>query len=166
MPKVPAFIQAAGFAGRKDKRAIRVLVYITPITHVLAAQVSPEIAALLFHPDGSGKMQPSLVMPTAGFDIGNIPLQRMELHPSADPKLDNLGVLLDRVEISNISARKIFPDDPNFTLSFHVSLPLDKLSVEMAHRYYDEKVFLTFEAMQLSMFGKAKCEYCEDPPVA
>lgn len=164
--KVCAFIQAAGFAGRKDKKVMRFLIYITPVTHVVATQISPDIAKALFSADGSGKMQPALVIPDCSFDIGNIPLQQMYLHPSDKPEMDHLGAMLSSVQISDLSARKLFPEDPNFSLLFRAEVPVDKLVVELAHKYYDEKVHLTFEAMQQDLFAKGKCGFCGDPPVA
>jgi len=164
--KVCAFIQSAGFAGRKDKKVMRFLIYITPVTHVVATQISPDIAKALFSPDGSGKMQPALVIPDCSFDIGNIPLQQMYLHPSDKPEMDHLGAMLSSVQLSDLSARKLFPEDPNFSLLFRAEVPVDKLVVELAHKYYDEKVHLTFAAMQQQLFENTKCKLCGDPPVA
>lgn len=167
-PKVEVFMNNASLSGKKDKKVVRFIFYITPITHYLMAQISPDVAGTLFHDDGHGDMKPALGLPDASLDVGNIALQRMSLHPSDDDKMDKYGAMLDRVELSDLGFRKIYPDDPNFSLIFRAEAPLDKLAVELMQKYYQEKLFITFEAMQGTMFPSAEteCEFCEDPPVA
>lgn len=164
-PKFSVFMQKASIEGRKEGKVIRFLFYITPITHVLATQLSPEVAKLLFVPDGSGKMNPNSVLEDPDFNVGTIPLQRMYLHPSDDPAMDHLGAMLDRAELSHFGATKLFPDDPNYTLMFRVEVPKDELSVTLMSKYYDEKVYLTFEPMQKEL-PSGMCTWCDDPGVA
>lgn len=167
-PKVECFLNNVSLTGKGDKKVVRFNFYITPITHYLTAQISPEVAAVLFHDDGSGDMKPALIMPTASLDIGKISLQKMALHPSDDPKMEKHGAMLDRVQLSHLNVSKLFPDDPNFSLIFRAEAPLDKLAIELGQKYFQEKLFITFTSMQGEMFPKAlnKCEYCDDPPVA
>src|SRR5678810_1107293 len=93
-PKVQAYVQKASLEGKEEKKFVRFTFYVTPITHVLASEVSLKIASLLFQPDAAGMYHPTLEMSDAHFDIGNIPLQTMELHPVDDPMMDAHGVML------------------------------------------------------------------------
>lgn len=166
-PKFSVFMQKASIEGRKEEKVIRFVFYVTPITHVLATQLSPDVAKLLFVPDGHGAMNPNPVLENPDFNVGSIPLQRMYLHPSDDEKMDGHGVLLDRAKLSHFSAKRLFADDPNYTLEFRVEVPKDELSVNMMSKFYDEKLFLTFEAMQNELpLSKGKCGHCDDPAVA
>lgn len=166
-PKVPVFMQKASVEGRKENKMIRYTFYITPIKHALAAELNPVIAASLFTFDAAGEPHPILELDLPHFNIGKIPLQLMELHPSDDPAMDKYGTMLERVQISHICARKIFPDDPNFTLEFRAEVPMDNLAIQMLEKYYDQKLFLTFEDMQLSLpdGGYITCSECDDPAV-
>lgn len=166
-PKVPVFLQKVGFAGSDEKKTLRMVFYVTPITPKLAEEVSSDVRSQLFHKDKSDKWKPTLVMPSAAFNIGTIPLQIMELYPTADDKLDHLGAMLEGVQISNITAIKLFADDPNFTLVFICEVGLSKLSVELAHKYFKTKLNLTFEEMQKPLFvaGESKCEHCSETAI-
>lgn len=166
-PKVPVFMQKASVEGRKENKIVRFTFYITPIKHALAAELSPVIADRLFTFDQAGAPHPIQEMDGPHFDIGKIPLQVMELHPSDDPQMEKHGTMLERVQISNLSARKLFPDDPNFTLEFRAEVPMDNLAIQMLEKYYDQKLFLTFEDMQLSLPSgdAALCEDCGDPAI-
>lgn len=169
-PKFPVFMQKASIEGRKEDKVIRFVFYVTPVSHVLATQLSPDVAKLLFVPDGAGMMNPNPVLENPDFNVGTIPLQRMYLHPSDDEKMDGHGVLLDRAKLSHFCAKRLFADDPNYTLEFRVEVPKDELSVDMMAKYYDEKCFLTFEAMQLELPEGTSlalaCTWCDDPAVA
>jgi hypothetical protein len=81
--------------------------------------------------------------------------------------MDKYGVMLERVSISHLCAKKIFPDDPNFTLQFRAEVPMDNLAIQMLEKFYDEKLFLTFEDMQLTLPNgdTIKCEECDDPAI-
>lgn len=164
-PKVEVFMQNAGLAGEKDDKRVRYTFYITPLRHALAAEISPDLAKQLFHPDASGDMKPVTVMPNCSFNLGTIPLQRMELHPSDDAQMDSLGVLLDRAQISNLAARTLFPDVPDHTLEFRVEVPKNQLSVEMMSKYFKEKLYLSFSPLQKDL-PKGICTWCEDNAVA
>lgn len=167
-PKVKAFIQGASLQGNADEQFVQFMIYITPITHVLACQVSPVIGDRLFKFDAAKKPHPISEMDGPKFDIGTIDLQLMTLHPSADPKMDKHGVLLKAVQISKISARKLYPDNPNFSLIFSAELPKDDLSFSMMGRYFKREVYLSFETMQkeLPLASVPNCEYCDNPSVA
>lgn len=166
-PLVPVFMQKASVEGRKENKLVRFVFYITPIKHALAAELSPVIAASLFTFDAAGAPHPITELDMPHFNIGKIPLQLMAMHPSDDPAMDKFGTMLERVQVSHIMARKIFPDDPNFTLEFRAEVPMDRLAIEMLEKYYDEKLFLTFEDMQLTLPNgdTIKCEECDDPAV-
>ncbi len=170
-PKIQAYVQKASLEGKDEKKFVRFTFYITPITHDLAAEVSPAIASLLFKKDKAGAFHPVLEMDSAQFEIGSIPLQTMEMHPVDDPMMDAHGVLLQAIQISSISARKVFPDDPNFTLIFNAELPKNELAVKMMDKYFREKVHLTFAVMQGELFPNddvhdtiknPKCQHCGD----
>lgn len=168
-PKVPVFMQKASVEGRKNAKMVRFTFYITPIKHALAAEISPVIAELLFTFDAAGAPHPITEMDGPHFNIGKIELQKMYLHPSDDPAMDGHGTLLNRVQISHITARKLFlPDNADFTLEFRAELPMDHLAIEMLEKYYDQKLFLTFETMQMELptGNEPKCEYCDNPAVA
>ena len=169
-PKIEAYLQAAGLAGKGDKTVVRFLLYITPLTHVLAAQLEPEVAALLFKQDGAGKPHPILISNDLPLDVGTIPLQLMEMHPSPDPKMETHGVLIEAVQLSHFRAKKLYPGNDDFSLIFQAEMEKNKLSVDMMNKYYDQKVYLTFEEMQGELFTDPtktpKCEQCNDPSVA
>jgi hypothetical protein len=166
--KVAAFIQKASLEGKEDDQMVRFLIYITPIPHVLACEVSLAMADRLFKPDASGTPQPISEIESVNFDIGTVDLQTMMMYPVDDPKMEDHGVMLKAVQISSISARKLFPGDPKFSLIFQAELPKDDLSFSMMGKYFKRKVFLTFETMQreLPTGEEPICEYCEDPAVA
>ncbi len=167
-PKVAVFMQNASVEGRKENKVVRFVFYITPIKHALAAEISPVIADLLFQFDSGGAPHPIEEMDGPHFNIGKIPLQNMYLHPSDDPAMDKHGVLLQRVTLSHISARKKFlPDNKDFTLEFRAEVPCDHLAFEIMEKYYDQKLYLTFEAMQLSLDTNQipQCEECDNPAV-
>ena len=167
-PKIKAFVQGASLQGDADEQLIQFLIYITPIKHALAAEVSPIIADRLFKFDASGKPHPVTEMDKPTFNLGQIDLQKMVMHPSADEKMDRHGVTLERVQISKIHARKLFPDNPDFSLIFCAEVPKDQLSFDMMGKYFKREVFLSFEAMQLELkLDQAqKCDYCKDAAVA
>lgn len=171
-PKIKAFIQGASLEGDADEQLVKFLIHITPIKHALAAQMSPIIADRLFKFDQANKPHPVSEMDRPSFNIGTIDLQTMELHPSDDPKMDKHGVLLQAVQISKISARKLFPDNPNFSLIFSAELPKDDLSFSMMGKYFKREVYLTFEAMQMPLPlngtapADAVCGFCKNKPVA
>lgn len=167
-PKVAVFMQKASVEGRKENKVIRYTFYITPIKHALAAEISPKIADLLFTFDAGGAPHPITEMDGPHFNIGKIHLQNMFLHPSDDPKMDKHGAMLTRAQISHLAARKLFlPDNPDFTLEFRVEVPFDEMAFDMVRRYYDEKLFVTFEPMQLNLLDEQTptCEECENPAV-
>lgn len=167
-PKIAAFVQQASLEGKEDEQLVKFVFYITPISHTLACEVSPAIADRIFKSDASGTPQPITEIQLVNFDIGTVDLQEMEMYPVEDPAMENHGVLLKAVQISKISARKLFPDDPKFSLIFSAELPKDDLSVAMMSKYFKRKVFLTFETMQkeLPLGETPKCEECPDPAVA
>ncbi len=164
-PKVEVFMQNAELAGDADDMSVRLTFYITPIRHLLAAEISPDMAKQLFHPDASGDMKPVLVMPNCKFDIGTIPLQQMELYPSDLAEMDDKGVILKPAQISNLAARKLFPDDPNYTLEFRVEVPKDQLSVEMMSKYFKKKLYISFDQLQKEL-PKGDCSWCDDNAIA
>jgi ribosomal protein L37AE/L43A len=167
-PNVPAFMQKASIEGRKDKKVIRFTFYITPIKHALAAEISPAMADRLFKFDPSQTPHPVTEMDSPHFNLGKIDLQFMILNGSDDPKMSQHGTMLQSAQISHISARKLFlPDNPDFSLIFRVEVPFDDIGFDMVRKFYDEKLFLTFEPMQL-MLGEnqiPQCEECENPAV-
>lgn len=174
-PKVSAYVQKASLEGKEDKKFVRFTIYVTPILHALACEVSPAIADRLFKFDAAGEPHPVLEMQSTAFEIGEIPLQTMELHPVDDPAMDAHGVLLQAVQISAIHARKVFPEDPNFTLIFNAEVPKNELAVKMMDRYFREKVFLTFATMQQELFPdqdvtdavtNPECVECGDRAIA
>lgn len=174
-PKIAAFVQKASMEGKDEKKFVRFTIYITPILHALACEVSPAIADRLFKFDAAGEPHPVLEMQSTSFEIGAIPLQTMLMHPVDDPAMDDHGVMLQAVEISAIHARKVFPEDPNFTLIFNAEVPKNSLAVQMIDRYFREKVFLTFATMQQELFPDADvqdtvmnplCVECEDRAIA
>lgn len=167
-PKIKAFIQGASLQGDADEQMVEFLIYITPIKHALACEVSPIIADRLFKFDQANKPHPVSEMDRPTFNIGQIDLQTMELHPSDDPKMDKHGVLLQAVQISKISARKLYPDNPNFSLIFAAELPKDDLSFSMMGKYFKREVYLTFEAMQipLDLNKEPNCGFCKNQAVA
>ncbi len=167
-PKIAAYIQKASLEGKEDKQMVRFQIYITPILHALACEVSPAIADRLFKSDASGTPQPISEIDSVEFDIGTVNLQTMAMYPSDDPAMDEHGVLLMAVQISHICAEKLFPDDPKFSLIFRAELPKDDLSFAMMGKYFKRKVFLTFETMQLQLptSDAPKCEHCDNPAVA
>src|SRR4051812_12708294 len=112
--KIPAYVQRASFEGKDEKKSFRFEFYINDLTFDLAAEVSTAIANVLFHRDPAGGMHPSLEIQQAAFEIGAVPLQTMQLFPVDDPAMDLHGVMLTGVQVSCISARKVFPEDPNF----------------------------------------------------
>lgn len=152
--KVQAFVQRASLEGKDDSKFVRFTFYITPIPYFLAMEISPAIAGQLFRPDKSGSQHPVLEVQSANFELGEIPLQTMKLYPATDAELESHGTLLAAVQIRAISARKVFPDDPNFTLIFNAELPKDDLSFSMMGKYFREKVFVTFSEMQKDLFPK------------
>lgn len=170
--KVQAFVQRASLEGKDDSKFVRFTFYVTPITYELAKEVSAIIAANLFRLDAVGAPHPVLEVSTVSFEIGEIPLQTMKLYPATDVELESHGTLLTAVQIRAISARKVFPDDPNFTLIFNAELPKDDLSFAMMGKYFREKVFVTFAEMQKDLFPKngvqdtiqnPKCNECDEP---
>jgi hypothetical protein len=167
-PKIPAFIQGASLEGKEDAQMVRFKIYITPIPHALACEVSPAIADRIFKFDASKTPQPIPEIQSVNFDIGTVDLQTMIMYPVDDPAMDDHAVMLKAVQISKISARKLFPEDPKFSLIFDAELPKDDLSFSMMGKYFKRKVFLTFETMQqeLPLSGVPTCEYCENPAVA
>jgi hypothetical protein len=78
------------------------------------------------------------------------------------------GTMLESAQISHISARKLFlPDSPDFSLIFRVEVPFNDIGFDMIKKFYDEKLFLTFEPMQLSLDNDQvpTCEACDNPAV-
>lgn len=165
-PKIRAFIQGASLEGDAEEQMVKFLIYITPIKHALACEISPIIADRLFKFDKANKPHPVSEMDRPTFNIGTIDLQTMELHPSDDPKMEKHGVLLQAVQISKISARKLYPDNPNFSLIFSAELPKDDLSFQMMGKYFKREVYLTFEAMQIPLPLEAVCGFCKNQAVA
>lgn len=163
--KVAVFMVAAELAGNADEKRVRFTFYITPIKHALAAEISPDLAKQLFHPDASGNMHHTTVMPSAKFNLGTIPLQQMSLYSSDDPRFEKDGVRLNRAQISNICCRILFPEKPEHTLEFRVEVPGDELAADMMWKWYKKPLHLTFETMQMEL-PAGKCTWCDDPPVA
>ncbi len=154
-PKVAAYVQKSSLEGKEDKKFVRFTFYFTPLTYDLAREMSPAVADALFRLDKAGAAHPISSMENVSFELGVIPLQTLELHPADDPAMDPHGVLLQSVQISSVSARKVFPDDPNFTLIFNAEVPKNSLAVQMMDKYFREKVWVTFAQMQAEMFPKA-----------
>jgi hypothetical protein len=163
-PNVPVFMQKASVEGRGEDKRVRFTFYITPFRHALAAELSPVIADLLFTFDTAGAPHPIQEMDLPHFNIGKIPLQLMEMRPSDDPAMEKYATMMERVQISNLIARKIYPDDPNFTLEFRAEVPMNSLSMDMIEKFYQEKLFLTFEDMQMKLptGEQAICSVCDD----
>lgn len=164
-PKVPVYVVEAGLAGDAENKLVRFTFYITPIKHALAAEISPDLAKQLFHPDASGAMHYTTVMPTAKFNLGTIDLQRMFMYPTDDPLYEKDGVMLDRAKISNVGCRILFPEKPEHTLEFRVEVPGNKVSAEMMWKYFKQPLFITFEPMQKDL-PTGHCSWCEDDAVA
>lgn len=173
--KFSAFLQGVKWSGTAEKKLIELVIYITPITFELAAEVSEKIADRLFRRGEDGKWAPALEMPTAAFNAGTIPVQTMTIFPvndqeTGDPALtETLGTMLQNVNVSGFHALQLIPAKPDLTLAFRATTALDKLTAELAIRFYRKKIFLTFAAMQgelpldnkqNTVAGEALCEEC------
>lgn len=170
-PKISAFLQNASFRGENEKKYVRFQFYLTPISYELACEVSPRLADRLFRKIEDGAWAPASEVPSIGFDLGKIPLHTIELHPHDDAMMDHTGAMMQRAHITGIHARKLFPDNPNFTLIFSADVPMDDMSVKLAQKYFKLPVFLTFAVMQGQLFPDEDiedtitnpiCEECDD----
>lgn len=141
--KVECFIQGVKFAGDEKEKTIEFLVYVTPLTLALAEEVSAKLADRLFR-----NGEPAQEMSRAAFNLDGMCVQSVVWFPVKDPALDFSAVLTENVKCFGLVAMRLFPEKPEFSLTFKANVPMDKNSLEIASRYYKKKVCLSFKAMQ------------------
>jgi hypothetical protein len=154
--KIAAFLQGVKFTGDSDKKNLELTIYITPISYELAAEVSEGIADRLFREGSDGRWNPALEMPSARFEGPKIPVQTVTVYPVADgampeKELEKSRTALINVNIDSFSSLRLIAEKPDLTLAFKAHVDMDKVSVELAMRYFKTKVYLTFAAMQAEL---------------
>lgn len=169
--KVSAYLNNFSGIGEDDKKELKLSIYVTPITYELASEVSPQLADRLFRKSTSDEWAPAAEIAKTSFMLGQLDPQRVTFHPHDDEKLDMYGVLIENARVSNIEARKAFPDKPDFRLEFQMTVPMDESSMGIIRRYYKEKFFLSTEPMQPMLFDSGqiapgqieRCQECSEP---
>lgn len=161
------FLKSINLRSEDDNKRIAVLrFFLTPATYELASEVSPNVADRLFRKNGN-MYEPVLEMGRTEFLI-QIPSQSMSYrrHP------DYVGhqVHIPDVSIENLSAQKVIPGDPNFSLIFDASFEiLDKTIVTDLVDLLHENFYVTFAPMQPGLFGQEGewddllCRLCSAP---
>jgi hypothetical protein len=164
--QVKAYLKSIAFKIEDGKRICTTRFFVTPITHTLAAEASPAIAGQLFRNNGTG-YQPVLELGRTEFTI-QVPVQSMSY--KRHHEYTGHDVLIPEVTINGISAQKVVPGDPNFSLIFNASFEiLDKSIVPDLVDLLHENVYLTFAPMQPSLFSEnyddVLCRMCDAPNV-
>ncbi len=167
--KVKAFLQSCKFAGEEDKPALDVAFYITPLSYDLLYEVSDRIAKQLFRREGSNHVPVSELGLTV-LNVGELGSHNFEFYPHDQKGADEAGQMIPSCKIGKVSVDKLFTDDPNWSLIFKVSLPLDSNSLALMHKYFKKNVFLTLEPVQDELFdaktdGKPKPVVLSDSEV-
>jgi hypothetical protein len=164
--QVEAYLKSIKVKREDDKRIAVLRFFITPITHALASEVSQVIADRLFRNNGSAYL-PVQEMGTTEFTI---PVEDQDVSYQRHPDYPGHHVTIAGVAIGHISAQKVIPDDPNFSLIFDASFEiLDKTMIGDLTDLLAEKIYLNFKPVQPGLFPKpqkyegALCRMCEAP---
>jgi hypothetical protein len=170
--KIKVYLQNVGWKGKEDAPLNQLTFYITPITYDLASEISPEIAKAMFSKSIDNRQNPMAVLASTRFKTPKFQLQAVKFHPSMDPEVDNLGVLTEGWNIKALWAMHLFADSDDLTLAFLMEAPLDKLTIELAQKYYKRQLYLTMTSMQTELFETTtaaipatalKCIECNEP---
>ena len=149
--KVKAFLQSAKFAGEEDKSVLDCAFYITPLSYDLLYEVSDRIAKQLFRREGSNHVPVSELGLTV-LNVGELGSHNFEFYPHDQEAADGAGQMIPSCKIGKVTVDKLFTDDPNWSLIFKATLPLDSNSLALCHKYYKKTVYLTLERAQEALF--------------
>lgn len=151
-----------------DKRIAYCKFHITPVSHALAVDISPLIADRIFR-GSNGSYAPVLEMSSAHF-LTNYGKQCMTV--MRDPNYAVGRALIQDAEIKSLAAKKLFPDNPDFSIVFVVAFEIqDPLIVKDLVQLLHENVYLSFSPMQPALFETKKstafmdlnCRLCDAP---
>lgn len=164
-PNVECYLKSVVLDTEDDKRICKLRLFVTPITFDLASEVSPLIADRLFRKSGDGFV-PVQEMDGPKFLI-QVSEQSMEYR--RHPEYVGHQVSVSHVSIGNLTAQKVIPGDPNFSLIFTASFEiLDKTVITDLADLLHEKLFVTFAPMQPGLFDneggpvmKLECLLCQ-----
>ncbi|HET7910021.1 MAG TPA: hypothetical protein VFL19_04885, partial [Nitrospira sp.] len=132
-------------------------------------ELSPNVADRLFRQNGN-TFEPALEMGKTDF-VFQIP-GTMAMHYRRSPDYVGHQVSVQDVKIENLSAQKVIPGDPNFSLIFDASFDIvDKSVVTDLVALLHENFYVTFAPMQPGLFDEADswknvdllCRLCDAP---
>jgi len=156
--KVKAYLQNVSWKGKEDAPLNQFTIYITPISFVLAKEISLDIATTLFSESIDDRQNPRSVLTNSRLKLPKLEMQSVVFHPTADEAMDGHGVLTKGWSIKSIWSMHLFADSDDITLAFLMEAPLDKLNIELAHKYFKRVVHLSMEDMQTDLFKKPKAK--------
>jgi hypothetical protein len=164
---VEAYLKSILLKADGEKRLAILRFFITPVSFELAQEASPAIADRLFRKAEGEAPYPVLEMGRTDFVI-QVPTQSMGYR--RHPEYVGHEALVNDVEVGKISAQKVIPDDPRFSLIFNATFEIvDKNVIPDLVSLMQEKLYLTFKPMQPGLFPENEkydgvlCRLCEAP---
>lgn len=164
---IECYVQDAYPEIEKDKRIIRLRLYVNPISRDRALEVSQELADALFHKLGT-EWLPRAIVDRIHFNNGSP--KPYSLSFCRHPDYPGDRVFIKAVFISKLEAGKVTPESPDFALMFTVSFEPDDPSVmKDFFQLLHEKIFITFKVLQPSLFEEPDkyadllCRLCDAP---
>lgn len=147
--KQATHLQSFKSSGDADQPSLDLKLYITPLTYELAYEISDRIAKQLYRREGTNHV-PVHELDDPTLILGELPPYNLELFPHAEA--DGAGQMIAGCRIGKVQASKLFPDNPDWSLVFTVTAPMDSNSIALAHKYYRKTLFLTLVESQKELF--------------
>lgn len=148
--KVPTYIQSVKFSGDAEKSALQVAFYNTPLPYELLYEIDDRAARQLFRREGKD-FTPVAELDDVTLKIGEPGVHNIEFYPHDAEGADGAGQMVAGCVIGKVECSKLFADKPDWSLIWHVTMPLDSHSCELLRKYYRQTAFLTLDLAQTDL---------------
>lgn len=144
-------IESVKMTGTKDKPALQIALYKTPLPYELLYEIDDRVGKQLFRREGKDNYVPVAELDDVTLKIGELPAFNLAVYPHDADGADGAGQLITGVRVTKIEATKLFADKPDWTLICHAVLPMDSHTLELMRAYYKKTCFVSFEASQTEL---------------
>lgn len=152
--KVQNHLQSVKLAGDAEKATIQVAFYITPLEYELLYEIDDRIAKNLFRKEGSDRF-PVAELGKTILNLGELGTHNLEIFPHNAEGADGAGQMIPGCTIGEVFTDKLFSDNPNWSLIWKVTMPLDSNSLALCHKYYKKDCFITLVKAQGELLEEA-----------
>jgi hypothetical protein len=151
--KIQNHLQSVKFGGDAEKATIQAAFYITPLPFDLLYEIDDRIAKQLFRREG-GDHIPVAELGKTILNLGELGVHNIEIYPHDAEGADGAGQMIPGCTIGEVSTDKLFADNPNWSLIWKVTMPLDSNSLDLCRRFFKKDCFITLVKAQEELFDE------------